>query len=127
VRKSYQQLEVWRLAMELAVEAYAIARCLPAEERFGMAAQLRRAAVSVPSNIAEGHGRFSSADFARHLSIASGSVREVETVVLLAARVYGLKREMIDSVLRLADQVGRKISALIRAIHAQEGLKAATL
>ena len=127
MRKPYQQLKVWQTAMDLAVAVYQIARSLPAEERFEMAAQLRRSAVSVPANIAEGHGRFSAADFARHLSIASGSLRELETVVMLAKRVYSLKAELIAEALRLAEEVGRMIAGLIRAIHRQEGIGAAKL
>ena len=65
--------------MELLVEAYRVARQLPEVERFGLAAQLRRAAVSIPANIAEGFGRSARGDYLRHLSIASGSLREVET------------------------------------------------
>src|SRR5688572_19891376 len=65
--------------MELVVEAYRVARQLPSVERFGLAAQLRRAAISVPANIAEGFGRSARGDYLRHLSIASGSLREIQT------------------------------------------------
>ena len=65
--------------MQLLVEAYRVARQLPDTERYGLAAQLRRAAVSVPANIAEGFGRAARGDYLRHLSIASGSLREIET------------------------------------------------
>src|SRR5690242_3428082 len=78
--KHHRQLIVWQRSMELLKQSYAIARCLPAEERFGMASQLRRAAVSVPANIAEGHSRVHRGDYVHHLSIARGSLAEVETL-----------------------------------------------
>ena len=77
--KTHRDLVVWRNSMELLLKAYRVARQLPAVERYGLAAQLRRAAVSVPANIAEGFGRSSRGDYLRHLSIASGSLRELQT------------------------------------------------
>ena len=121
MRKHYKNLAVWQLSMDLAVAAYAVARALPAEERFELSAQLRKAAVSVPCNIAEGHGRYSNADFARFLSIASGSAREIEVQVLLAVRLYSIPAELAERALELADHVGRKIARLISAIHRQQG------
>lgn len=79
-----RDLIVWRNAMDLTRMVYGMTRSWPADERFGLTAQVRRAAVSVPANIAEGHGRFSKREFLHHLSIASGSLREVETLLEVA-------------------------------------------
>jgi four helix bundle protein len=77
--KNYQELIAWQKAMDLVVETYAISRSFPREEIYALTNQIRRAAVSIPSNIAEGQGRRTTADFLRHLSISYGSLREVET------------------------------------------------
>src|SRR6476619_4110031 len=81
---SYRDLDVWQLAMENVIEIYRVTRAFPAEERFGLVAQLRRAAVSIPSNIAEGHNRLGSGEFRRFVSIARGAVAEVETQIAVA-------------------------------------------
>ena len=80
---SFQDLNVWQKAMKLVREVYELTAQLPKEEKYGIVSQLRRASVSVPSNIAEGHGRSSKRDFSRFLSIALGSLREVQTLLLL--------------------------------------------
>ena len=80
----YMELEVWQQAVDLAVSIYSVTSGLPRDERFGLAQQMRRAAVSVPSNIAEGASRTGSKEFLRSLSIARGSLSELETQVLLA-------------------------------------------
>ena len=85
--KSYQDLIAWRRAMELVVEVYEMTKGFPKDERFGLTNQVRRAAVSVPSNIAEGQGRGVGAEFAHHLRIAQGSLQEVETQVMLGQRL----------------------------------------
>jgi four helix bundle protein len=76
--KNYQDLIVWQKAMDLVEEVYKASRSFPREETYGLTSQIRRAAVSIPSNIAEGQGRRTTADFLRHLSIAYGSLREVK-------------------------------------------------
>ena len=80
---SFQDLNVWRKAMNLVREVYELTAELSKEEKYGIVSQLRRASVSVPSNIAEGHGRTTKRDFSRFLSIALGSLREVQTLLLL--------------------------------------------
>ncbi|HMH83730.1 MAG TPA: four helix bundle protein, partial [Gemmatimonadales bacterium] len=79
VINGYRDLLVWQRAMDLVIEAYGFAKRFPGEERYALAQQLRRAAVSVPSNIAEGHGRKYLGDYVRHVSIARGSLMEMET------------------------------------------------
>ncbi len=103
--------------MDLVELTYTLARDMPSSERYALAQQMRRSAVSVPSNIAEGHGRLHRGDFAHHLSIASGSLRELETQILIARRLgYGKPGE-IEGCLELIDGVGRMISGLIRRIR----------
>jgi four helix bundle protein len=80
----YEKLKVWRDARKLAVDVYALALKFPDDERFGMVSQIQRAAVSVPSNIAEGAGRRTSKDFRRFLDMSAGSANEVEVCALLA-------------------------------------------
>jgi len=77
--KVYRDLLVWQKAMDLVVQRYEITKGFPSEEKFGLVSQMRRAAVSIPSNIAEGHGRRSEKEFANHLWIANGSLMELET------------------------------------------------
>ena len=87
VVNGYRDLLVWGRAMDLVVETYRLTEAFPREEKYGLVQQLRRAAVSVPSNIAEGHGRDHLGDYLHHLSIANGSLMEVETQVLIAGRM----------------------------------------
>ena len=85
--KSYRELEIWQLSMELAEDIYKVLKTFPREELYGLSDQIRRAAVSVPSNIAEGFGRDSNNDFAHFVSIAKGSLFEVSTQLELASRL----------------------------------------
>ncbi|MBV5286916.1 MAG: four helix bundle protein [Methyloversatilis discipulorum] len=110
--RSYRDLLVWQRAMDLALGIYALSRSFPDSERFAMVSQLRRAAVSVPSNIAEGHARSSTRDFLRFLSIASGSLAELETQLILAHRLDYLDQDRLDSTLVLAGETGRMIRGL---------------
>jgi four helix bundle protein len=82
--QSYRDLAVWQLGMQLTVDVYQLTSKFPAEEKFGLTSQLRRATASIPANIAEGHSRSSTKDFLRHLSIALGSLADVTTFVELA-------------------------------------------
>ena len=84
--RNYQELIVWQRAMDLVEDVYRSSRNFPREEVYALTSQIRRAAVSVPSNIAEGQGRRTTSDFLRHLSISYGSLREVETQILIARR-----------------------------------------
>jgi four helix bundle protein len=83
----YRELEVWQMSMELCEQVYSLVRQFPSDERYALGDQLRRAAVSIPSNIAEGNGRDSKSDYARFLSIARGSLFEVQTQLELAERL----------------------------------------
>jgi len=95
--------------MELVVACYKLSATLPAEERFGLVSQIRRASTSVPANIAEGFGRWNARDFARFLSIASGSLRELETHILIAGRLGFLPSGSTDSTLRAIDDLAKML------------------
>ncbi len=113
---SYRDLEVWEEAMRLLEVAYRFASRLPPSERFEMSSQLRRAAVSVPANIAEGHGRDCTGDYLRFLSIAKGSLMELETLVIACQRL-GLKGEPeTAAVLATSARVGRMLAGLVRSL-----------
>jgi four helix bundle protein len=109
----YRQLIGWQRAVDLVLACYQLADRLPVTERYGLAAQLRRAAVSVPANIAEGHGRGSAADYARCLTIARGSLMEVETHLIVAERLRYFGMEDLNNALHLSGEVGRILNGLI--------------
>ena len=114
--KSYRDLTVWHKAMDLAQSVYQESRALPKEELYGLTARIRRSAVSIPSNIAEGQGRHADRVFARHLSIAHGSLCELETQLVLAGRLGYLKESRLDPLLGDASEVGRLILGLDKAL-----------
>jgi four helix bundle protein len=110
----YQELDVWQRAMDHAVSVYELTKALPAEELYGVTSQLRRAAVSIPTNIAEGYGRRSVGDYSRFLRIAKGSVNELETLLLLVERLGYVKgaAELMFANAKL----GSMLTNLIRSI-----------
>jgi four helix bundle protein len=114
--RNYQELIVWQRAMDLVEQVYSISKSFPREEMYGLTSQLRRAAVSIPSNIAEGQGRRTTADFVRHLSISYGSLREVETQILIAARLQYLSTEGCRGILEMAGEVGRLLNGLMSSL-----------
>jgi len=114
---SYRELVVWQKAMSLAESAYAVAGLLPDSERFGLCSQIRRAAISVPSNIAEGHERRSRAEYRRFVAIACGSLAELETQLELANRLHDLNHAILAQASALADQTGRLLRSIERALR----------
>ena len=114
--RNYTELIVWQKAMDLVVSTYQATKKFPTEERYSLTTQLRRAVVSVPSNIAEGQGRSSTKDFLHHLSIAYGSLRETETQILIADRLEYLPKDTINELMVLAGEVGRLINGLARSL-----------
>jgi four helix bundle protein len=116
---SYQDLIVWQKSMALAEACYRATARLPKEETYGLTSQIRRASVSVPANIAEGHGRESTGSFIQHLRIAQGSLKEVETLVLICQRV-GLADDVhVAPLLADANEIGRMLRSLIRSLQDQ--------
>jgi four helix bundle protein len=114
--ESYRDLLVWQKAMGLVVECYRLSENFPRTETYGLASQLRRAAVSIPANIAEGHGREHLGDYLHHLSIANGSLMEVETHLLLAEKLSFLTTQQINQILATTAEVGRMLAGLIRSL-----------
>jgi len=110
--KSYKDLLVWQRGMDLTTRVYRLSSELPQDERFGLISQMRRAAVSVPANIAEGHQRSSTRDYLRFLSIASGSLAEVETLIELASRLYEVKKSSTEELVAQADELGKMLRSL---------------
>jgi len=106
--------------MELSVAVYSLARTFPREELFGLSSQLRRAAVSIVSNIAEGHGRGSTAELVRFLSIARGSAFEVEAQLLLARELGLGDATVVDRCAGLCEQVSRMLFAAMQSLKARE-------
>jgi len=115
--RSYRDLDVWASGMDLAQACYSVCRQLPPSERFELGSQIRRSAVSIPANIAEGHGRGSKKDFVRHLFIARGSLYEVETHLLIGERCGYFSRNDIAPVLTLSKRVGQMLRRLIGALR----------
>ena len=115
---SYRDLTVWERAMDLANLAYDITKSFPKDERFGLTSQLQRAAVSIPSNIAEGQGREHLGEYLHHLSIANGSLMELETQLTIASRRDYVAAEDLQRALNLSGDVGRLLSGLVRALKA---------
>lgn len=111
--KSYRDLEVWQKAMDLTELVYAITKQYPSDERFGLTSQSRKAAVSVPSNIAEGYGRTHRGDYLKFLSNARGSLCELETQLILAGRLKFATREAIIPAWSLCQQIGKMLLRLI--------------
>jgi four helix bundle protein len=108
----YSDLRVWQEAMDLVTEIYQMTKLFPSEEKFGLASQLQRAAVSVPSNIAEGHGRKSTNAYLNHLSIPFGSLMEIETQIQIAARLKYITEVDVTRLLARTNHVGKMLSSL---------------
>jgi four helix bundle protein len=117
--KSYRDLRVWKEAMELAVDSYALTKRFPRDEIFGLVSQIRRAAASVPANIAEGYGRDSPGSYVHHLKVAQGSLKELETHFILSGRVGLLDDASVAGCLERTDMVGRMLRGLIRSMRTQ--------
>jgi four helix bundle protein len=113
--RNYRDLIVWQKAMNLVENIYRASRKFPKDELYALTNQIRRAAVSIPSNIAEGQGRGSDAEMARFLRIAHGSLREVETQALIAERLAYAEPDQTQQIMEMAGEVGRLLNGLIRS------------
>jgi four helix bundle protein len=112
----FRELRVWQSAMALAESIHVMTRDFPADERYGLTAQIRRAAISVPSCIAEGNARSSTRDYARFLSMASGSLAEVETQILLAHRFRYVQEDLIQTLLEDLRSTAKQLQALKKSL-----------
>lgn len=114
---SFRDLRVWQRGIELVSVVYRVTAGFPRDELFGLVSQARRAAVSVPANIAEGHGRIHRGDFVRHLSIARGSLSELETHLRIGCNLKYLDEQVLPELLQQMDELGRMITALIQSLE----------
>jgi len=117
--QKYEDLIVWQKAMDLVVEVYKIAKLLPDEELYVLSNQMRRAAISIPSNIAEGQERSTTKDFIKYLYIAKGSKGELETQLLLCSRLQYLTLSQIEVAQRLLCEIGKMLNSLIYSLSAK--------
>ena len=114
--KNYRDLIVWQKAMDLVEEIYKLTNEFPRDEVFVLVNQIRRAAISIPSNIAEGNSRKTKQDYARFLAIARGSKSEVETQIEICIRLHYLTQEQANSVLALCEEIGKMLNRIIQKL-----------
>ncbi|HEY3415393.1 MAG TPA: four helix bundle protein [Armatimonadota bacterium] len=115
--KSYRDLEVWQKSMDLTVDCYRITGQFPKSETYGLASQLQRAAVSIPSNIAEGATRQHTTEFIQFLSVASASLAELETQIEIASRLEYVDSKKAQAIFERTKELGRMLSGLIRVLR----------
>ncbi|MBO4836396.1 MAG: four helix bundle protein [Clostridia bacterium] len=113
---SYRDLVVWQKSMDLAAEVYELCKLLPVEEQYGLRSQMQRAAVSIPSNIAEGYGRNGKSEQKQFLFIANGSRTELQTQLLICERIGYLNREQSKAALLLTEETGKMLYMLIQSL-----------
>jgi four helix bundle protein len=116
----HSDLVVWQKAMDLVTAVYKITGTFPSEERFGLSSQMRRAAVSIPSNIAEGHGRKATGAYINHLSIAYGSLMELETQIQIALRLSFIVSLETSNMLEQTNEIGKMLNGLKNSLTAKE-------
>lgn len=115
--RSYEDLIAWQKAVEFCQQVYEVSGAFPPDERFGLISQVRRSAVSVPSNIAEGYGRGTPAEYVRFLRVARGSLYEVETQLVIAARLGFLPTDRFNKLREQSRECGRILAGLLRSIE----------
>ena len=121
---SFRELDVWQLSMELVVDCYALTGHFPAEERYGLTKEARRTAVSIPSNVAEGHNRHAHNAYLNHVNIALGSQAELDTQIEIAMRLGYLSDQDIGTFQQKLTRVGQMLHGLQRSLepsHRREG------
>ena len=114
---SYKKLDVWQKSMDLVVEIYDLLKIMPKTEQYALSEQMKRAAVSIPSNIAEGQQRNSTKEFINFLSIAKGSLAELETQLVICNRLDFLTEEQTENAMSYCQDVGRMLYALIKSLQ----------
>lgn len=117
---NHSDLVVWQKAMDLVTKIYKVTATFPSEERFSLSSQMRRAAVSIPSNIAEGHGRKLTAAYLNHLSIAYGSLMELETQIQVASRLNFIVAAETSVLLLQTSEIGKMLNGLKKTLSTQE-------
>jgi four helix bundle protein len=117
--ETYRDLDTWQACMSAVEQTYSVTRQFPIEERFGLTSQARRAAVSMPSNVAEGWSRHSTAVYINHVSIALGSHGELETCLEIGRRLKYLAQSDFDASMRFIDRAGQLLNGLLRSFEAK--------
>lgn len=115
--RDFKDLKIWQKGMDIAEKCYFLTKSFPKEEMYGIIQQIRRSAVSIPANIAEGYGRRSPGDYSRFLNIAQGSVNELETHLLLSVKVNLCKYNDIETILQYLNEERRMIVSLIKSLQ----------
>lgn len=116
----YRGLIVWQKAVRLVVESYELSKKLPRSEMYGLASQIQRAAVSIPANIAEGHGRKHTGDYVHHLSMANGSLKELETHFYVCRELRFLTEIEIAPLIERTSEIGRMLTSLIQQLRLRQ-------
>ena len=114
---SYRDLEVWKRSIDLSIDIYRLTQSFPADERFGLISQIRRATTSIPANIAEGWGRRTTKDYVHFLIIARGSLAEVETHLILSYRLDFIDEPTQNQYLDETGEIGKMLNGLIRSLQ----------
>ena len=115
--KNFKELRIWKLGKEISIETYGAVKAFPNEEKFGLTSQIRRSAVSIPSNIAEGAGRNTEKQFINFLGISSGSAYELQTQLLLAQRLKLVEKSKVETVINEVIEVQKMNYALIKSLE----------
>ena len=115
--KNFKELKVWRKSYQLCLDIYKVTKGFPKEEKYGLTSQIRRASVSIPSNIAEGYGRRTTPDYVRSLYVAYGSICELETQIMLCGDLTYIEEENLRGIQNDIREVERMLKALIRSLE----------
>lgn len=115
--QSYKDLRIWQLGMDMTESCYILTKSFPKEETYGLVSQIRRAATSIAANIAEGHGRETTGAFIQFLRIAQGSLKELETHLLISLRLGFADEIRCKAILANADELGRMVRAMTRNLQ----------
>jgi four helix bundle protein len=118
--KSYRELKVWQEAVDLVTEIYSITKSFPGTEVYGLTSQIRRAAVSIPSNIAEGWGRNSTKEYIQFLTTARGSLLALETQLLISCNLGYINKEQLDILSERTSETGRMLNGLVGKLKKRE-------
>ena len=117
--KTYRELQVWQKSMTLVAEIYKISKGFPKDEAYGLTSQVRRSAISIPSNMAEGYGRNSTNEYIHFLRIATGSLYELQTQMEISVNLQYLDRGEFDKLYELSREIERMLSSLIRKLSSK--------
>jgi four helix bundle protein len=115
--KNYQELNIWKRSVEMAIEIYNTSKNFPKEDLYGLTSQMRRASVSIPSNIAEGFNRYQNKEFRQFLYVSLGSCAEVETQLFIAQRLNYVDQEKASKLIKELGEIGKMINSLIKKIN----------